>query len=280
MRAILTLGGFALAFVLAGSPAPAAGSTSPASRMAIHVQDGDWGTARTHDIETVLASVADVLVPYFPQHASSRVRVASSTQGPRVLLEKSPDGAYLVFLNVQDTRWDQFAYQFSHELCHIFANSEHREISGDGVDRGHQWFEEALCEAVSLFALRQVASSWENSPPYPHWKDYAPAFREYAGRLLGERHRNLPPGKTIAQWYAENRDRLASNPYLREKNELLAARLATLLEEVPGSLGAIGYLNLERSSFRESFEGYLDAWLSCCPEETREFARRILALFT
>ena len=81
-------------------------------------------------------------------------------------------------------------------------------MSGDVVARDHQWFEEALCEAVSLFTLKQLASSWEHSPPYPHWKDYAPAFREYAERLLGEKHRRLPLDKSVAEWYAENREML------------------------------------------------------------------------
>jgi hypothetical protein len=280
MRVIWTLARFAVAFLLVGSPALATGLTTSASRIAIHVEQGDWGTARTQDIETVLTSVADVFLPYFPQRASSRVRVASSRQGPRVLLEKSPDGAYLVLLNVQDTRWDQFAYQFSHELCHIFSNSEHREMSGDVVARDHQWFEEALCEAVSLFTLKQLASSWEHSPPYPHWKDYAPAFREYAERLSGEQHRYLPLGKSVAGWYAENREVLGSSPYLREKNEFLATQLTALLEKAPGSLGAIGYLNLERSSFSKSFEAYLESWYSCCPEDIRDFAMRVISLFT
>jgi hypothetical protein len=280
MRVIWTLASFAVAFSLVGSPALATGLTPPASRIAIHVEQGDWGTARTKDIETVLRSVADVLVPYFPQRASSRVLVASSRQGPRVLLEKSPDGAYLVLLNVRDTRWDQFAYQFSHELCHLFANSEHREMSSDVVARDHQWFEEALCEAVSLFTLNQMASSWEHSPPYPHWKDYAPAFREYAERLSGETHRHLQLDKSVAGWYAENREVLGSNPYLREKNEFFATQLISLLEEAPGGLEAIGYLNLEKSSFSKSFEAYLESWYSCCPEEIRDFATRVISLFT
>lgn len=280
MRVIWTLAGFAVAYLSVGSPALATGLTPQASRIAIHVEHGNWGTARTRDIETVLNSVADVLVPYFPQRASSRVRVASSMQGPRLLLEKSQDGAYLVLLNVQDTRWDQFAYQFSHELCHIFSNSEHREVSSEVVVRDHQWFEEALCEAVSLFTLKQLASSWEHSPPYPRWKDYAPAFREYAERLLSEKHRALPLDTSVAEWYAENRGALGSNPYLREKNEFLATQLIALLEKAPGSLRAIGYLNLERSSFNKSFEAYLESWRSCCPEEIRDFAGRVISLLT
>ncbi len=249
-------------------------------RMAIHVKHGDWGSARTQDIETVLASVADVLLPYFPQHASDRVSVASSSrQGPQVLLDKSPDGAYRVFLNVQDRRWDQFTYQFSHELCHIFTNYEHREISRDDVTRDHQWFEETLCEAVSIFTLHRMTSSWEHAPPYPQWKEYAPAFREYAERLLSEKHRRLPPNRSIGEWYQENREALQGNPYLREKNDLLATRLLSLLENTPGSLRAIGYLNLEKPSINKSFEAYLESWYSCCPEGNRDFVSRVIALF-
>jgi hypothetical protein len=276
MRGFLFLASFVATF-LSGPPALATGSTLP-STFAIQVRQGDWGTARAQDIETVLRSVTNVLLPYFPQHVSDRIRVESSKQGPRVFSEKSPDGAYLVLLNVKDTRWDQFAYQFSHELCHIFTNIEHREI-GDGViARDHQWFEETLCEAVSLFTLKQVASNWERSPPHLRWKNYAPAFREYAEQLLSENHRRLPPDKSIGEWYADNREALKSNPYLREKNEILASSLLTLLENTPGSLQAIGYLNLEKSSFDKSFSTYLESWYSCCPEAGREFVGRIFTL--
>ncbi len=278
MRLLSILAGFTAIFLI-DSSALATDLTPPPTRIAIHVKHGDWGTARVRDIETVLGSVANVLLPYFPQHASDRVLVESSKQGPRVLLEKSPDGAYLVLLNVQDARWDQFAYQFSHELCHIFTNYEYREISHDESARDHQWFEETLCEAVSIFALNRVASSWELSPPNPHWREYAPAFREYAERLLSEKHRHLPPNKSIAEWYSENREKLEGNPYLREKNELLAAWLLPLLENTPGSLEAIGYLNLEKSSSYKSFRAYLESWYSCCPEENRNFVTRVISLF-
>jgi hypothetical protein len=278
MRLLSTLIGFAAATLIASS-ALAADLPLARARIVIHVQHGDWGTARVEDIETVLTSVADSLLPYFPQHVSDRVSVTASEHGPRVLFEKSTDGAYRVLLNVRDTRWDQFAYQFSHELCHIFTNYEHREIGHGAVARDHQWFEETLCEAVSLFALDRMASSWEHAPPYPHWKDYAPAFREYGKRLLSENHRNLSPNKSIAEWYGENQAALASNPYLREKNELLATSLLPLLESTPGSLEAFGYLNRETFSSDRSFRAYLEAWYRCCPEESRDFVSLVIALF-
>ena len=277
MRTFSILAGFAVAFLIV-LPALATAPTLRPTTIEIQVKHGDWGAARARDIEMVLASVADVLQPYFPQHAADRIQVRSSTQGPRVLLEKSSDGGYLVLLNVQDTRWDQFAYQFSHELCHVFTNFERREIGHGEIARDHQWFEETLCETVSIFTLKQVASSWERSPPYPQWKNYAPAFREYAEQLLSENHRRLPLNKSIDEWYRENQEELKSNPYLREKNELLASSLLPLLENTPGSLQAIGFLNLDKLSFDKSFEAYLESWYSCCPEENREFVGQIITL--
>lgn len=265
--------------LLMGLPVFATDRAPQLGPIAIYVKHGDWGTARVQDIEKVLRSVTGVLLPYFPQRASERVVVAFNKQGPRVLLEKSPDGSHQVLLNVQDTRWDQFAYQFSHELCHIFTNFEHREISRDTASRDHQWFEEALCEAVSLFTLNRLASSWEYSPPYPGWEEYAPAFRQYANRLLTETHRHLHTNESIARWFRANQTALNGNPYLREKNELLATRLLSLLENTPGSLEAIGYLNLERSPSAKSLKAYLESWYSCCPEKYRAFISQVTALF-
>lgn len=278
MRFLLAVAGAMAALSISSSVFAVDRMPSPI-RIAIEVQHGDWGAARTEDIQTVLTRVADVLLPYFPQHASNKVLVTFSGQGPRVLFDKSSDGAYRVLLNVQDARWDQFAYQFSHELCHIFTNYEQRKIDRDTIIGNHQWFEETLCEALSIFALNRVASSWENSPPYPYWRNYASAFREYAQRLLSEKHRYLPPDKSIEEWYAENQEALEGNPYLRQKNELLARWLLPLIENTPADLEAIGYLNREKSSSPESFQAYLESWYSCCPEGARDFIRRVMLLF-
>ncbi len=248
------------------------------SGLSIQVQSGDWGDARVRDIESVLNSVADVLAPYFPRHASAGVVVEYSSAGPKVLSRKSSDGAHRVLLNVRDGRWDQLAYQFSHELCHIFSNYDRRPIGNDLASREHQWFEEALCEAVSLVTLNQLAASWKSSPPHPGWEVYAPAFREYALRLMSAEHRRVAVQESLEGWYRQHQVALAANPYLRDKNERLATSLLVILESTPGSLEAIGYLNLEEPAKR-GFAGYLAAWYDCCPEQHRQFVRRLIALF-
>ena len=104
-------------------------------------------------------------------------------------------------------------------------------------------------------------------------------LRSCVGHLLSEKHQRLPPDKSIEGWYRENQEALESNPYLREKNELLATRLLPLIENMTGGLGAIGYLNLETSSFQKSFEAYLKSSYSRCPEENRNFVTRAISLF-
>jgi hypothetical protein len=132
---------------------------------------------------------------------------------------------------------------------------------------------------VSLFTLKRLTSSWELSPPYPGWENYAPAFREYANRLLSEEHRRLAPIGSLAEWYRAYQEVLKGNPYLREKNELFATRLLSLLENTPGGLEAIGYLNLEGSPSANSLRAYLESWYNCCPEKYRALISQMIALF-
>ena len=242
------------------------------ARPSIQVQRGDWGSASREDIAAVLASVAGVLLPDFPQYATVRINVAAGRNGPRVLEAKAADGAYQVELDVRDTRWDQFAYQFSHELCHIVSNYDRREIAA----RPHQWLEETLCEVVSVVALKRLAARWQDSPPHAGWESYAPAFARYAQRLLEGEHRSLPPGGSLSAWYNENRRLLAAHPYLRASNELAATTLLDVFE-APGALPAIGYLNLDAPGHGD-LAGYLAAWHDCCPEAHRAVIERLISL--
>ena len=250
-------------------------ASAASSAPSIRVQAGDWGAAGVDDIGAVLGSVAEVLLPDFPKYASVHIEVRPSRAGPRVLEEKTAEGAYQVELDVRDARWDQFAYQFSHELCHIVSNYDHRAL-GSAAVRPHQWLEETLCEVVSIVTLERLASRWQGASPYPGWASYAPAFTRYAQRLLGAEHRNLPAHTSLIAWYRENRHSLESNPYLRTQNELAASALLDLFQ-TPGGLRAIGYLNLE-SPAREDLASYLAAWRECCPESHQPQVERLISL--
>lgn len=136
-----------------------------------------------------------------------------------------------------------------------------------------------MCETVSLVALNRLAATWKTSPPHSGWESYAPAFSEYAARLIGGEHRRAMPHESLAGWYGANRAALEVNPYLRAMNEKVATVLLELLESSPEALGAIGYLNAEAAQ-NQGFAAYLAAWYDCCPEQHRPFVRRLMDLFS
>lgn len=162
-------------------------------------------------------------------------------------------------LTARNRRWAKFAYEFAHELCHVMSSYE--ENVGADTTKYNQWFEEALCEAASLFTLKCMADTWEaSSPPPPDWAAHASALRRYADRLIEEGHRKLPARTALAAWLRQNEDQMRNDPYLREKNEVVANLLLPLFERNPENWGALRYLNLDPEDARSSLRQYLENW--------------------
>ncbi|MBC7945419.1 MAG: hypothetical protein H7X91_09210 [Burkholderiales bacterium] len=183
----------------------------------------------------------------------------------------------MILLSARNRRWAQYAYQFSHELCHVLSNFGHGQTNNGG--KPNQWFEEAVCEAAAVFTLRSMASTWASNPPFPDWKDYAPVLREYAEQLSGEAHRRLPYGMSASAWYATNRQAVSENPYLREKNEVCANLLLSLFERNPEHWTAIAYLNLDPTAAAAAFAEYLESWHRAAPAKHQVFIAEVIALF-
>jgi uncharacterized membrane protein YjjP (DUF1212 family) len=58
---------------------------------------------------------------------------------------------------VEPGYWCQFIYQFSHELTHFVIRSYKKD-----KDKYVKWFEETVCEAMSLFVLRFLSENWQS----------------------------------------------------------------------------------------------------------------------
>lgn len=56
--------------------------------------------------------------------------------------------------------WNQYVYQLSHELTH-YVIRQYKENKDSII----KWFEETLCEAMSLYILRQSSDKWFDCPP-------------------------------------------------------------------------------------------------------------------
>jgi hypothetical protein len=173
---------------------------------AISVSEGDWGNVNRAEIHDVLVATARELQMFFPERHGDAIRVERSTRAPTVLYQRNAEGEYVVYLTVTGRRWEQYTYEFAHELCHIYGNHHQRPNSALAP---HQWFEESLCETASLFVLRRMGLTW-HARGFEQ-RNYAPIFAEYAKLLMNEVHRQGP--LALGPWYAHNATRLLQNPY-------------------------------------------------------------------
>ena len=250
-------------------------SEAPSYRNAlfITVAKGDWGDADLEDTQAVLYSAANELVKFFPNKRLNPIIVEYDKNGPKTLYKRGSNGEYIVQLSSRDRYWVQFAYQFSHELCHVLA------MNNKVTESPNQWFEESLCETASLFVLKRMAVTWRTFPPYTNWKSFAPAFQQYVNNLMGNPSRQLPPNITFVEWYKANSRELRDNPYVREKNAIVANQFLSLFEQNPENWEAVSYLNMEKPTPSQSFRSYLDQWYKHSPPKHRKFIVTVIELF-
>lgn len=241
--------------------------------LSIRVQSGGWGSAKPEEIEAVLYSVAAEMLPHFPGTRLYPMIVSHTNDAPRVLYDRGSKNEYRVLLTAKDRKWSHYAYEFAHELSHILTNYQHHVNLK--MTKHHQWFEETLCEVASLYALKMLGRSWQNSPPFASWAQHAPEFDAFVLRFLNEPHRNIPT--PLAVWFSEKSDTLQKNPYERKHNEVVANLLLPLFEENPEVWDAIAYLNMAKPG--DSFRDYLLTWRDNAPEQHRDLIVYLMALF-
>lgn len=254
------------------------------TRFHLDVAPGDWGGVSPLQVKQLLDWVAaDLIATVGLQEAEQlQLTILPRNNVPRVLYERGVDGQYLVHLTARGDKWYQYVYQFSHELCHILSNYDHRELTHNSYNiraaDGNQWFEEALCETASLYTLRHLGALWQQQPPSRNWAGYGRMLEAYADHILQQPHRHAISDANMHEWFSENRQALTDSPYLRDRNEVVATHLLQLFESNPELWHAILYLNHKKTVASESFEEYLQAWLEACPGTEQALVERTIEL--
>jgi hypothetical protein len=107
----------------------------------IRVINGGWGNSDVTDIQKVLTTVADVFPGQSLNGRRIAVRVVHRYGNPMVSYERTSEGEFVVFLTARNDRWYQFAYQFSHEFCHILSSFDRKGAGPSNSDRRQrsQW---------------------------------------------------------------------------------------------------------------------------------------------
>jgi hypothetical protein len=250
-------------------------------RIQIDVAPGNWGRMDPRDVQRLLEAVARQELSDIPPLSRDPllIYVIPRNDFPEVMLERNPDGAYVVRLTARDEHLYQYAYQFSHELCHILSNFDQKERRDGKLPIDNQWFEESLCEAVAIFTLQRLATTWDAHPPSRKWIGYGTKFSAYADQLRAQPHRQLPPDQTFDEWHKSNFTTLRNDPYIREKNELVAEQLLPIFGENTTNWQSITYLNPFRESAAQPFPKYLNDWYQACPGESRVAVKAVLKIF-
>lgn len=239
----------------------------------ISVNSKGWGNANPVDVEAVVDSVAETLAPHFRGLTLDTILLENSKSVPITLFRRGSNNEYLIKVSIDGRVWSQLSYQFSHEVCHVLSNYEKTQ------DDKHQWFEEAVCEAVSLFTLAGMAKNWQVNPPYPNWKSYSVSLQQYLDNNLAEQHRYLPAGYRYAEWYADNMSDLQSNAVDRAKNEVIGTAIYEMMLIDNNLLSGIHYLNLGAMDSSVSFSTYLRDWYNKAPKKSKSSILRVLQLF-
>jgi hypothetical protein len=245
--------------------------------LTIKVEGDGWGNARKETIESVLYSVADELLTQLPKKLTVPIVVTHTDSNPIALFEQGPNGEYRVQLHASGENWHLYTYEFAHELCHILSNYEANRTPGNS--KYNQWFEETLCETASLFTLKNLAVTWENQSPAPQWARQPEKLRRFFDLLISEGHRQLPPHSPLTTWLDNNEERLRHDPYLRQKNEVVANLLLPLFDRDPENWATLSYLNLDPSDARSSLREYLHHWYQNAPAAHKAFIADVLGLF-
>ena len=239
--------------------------------MQLCITQDDWGVAQPHDIEKLLKDTASHLNQLLRNPFEGRISVEPSPPGkpPRALYRESSADPFVIWLSARDRHWCQYAYQFSHEFCHVLSGYE--RLKGNP----NNWFHEAICELASVFTLRRMAERWPTTPPCPNWADYAQALQQYSQDLLSCPESQLPAGMNLHAWLSSHEDVLREDEYQRKKNKLVAYALLPIFESLPMGWNAIRSL----PTFLGYLKEYFADWHSSADPADKDFIARLSNAF-
>lgn len=256
----------ALAFQVSGIPI--------SEQLVLRIEADGWGGASPEDIRRVLESAGKELLKHIPPSKTIRIHVVPSDSVPQVDFKRAANGEYTVRLSVRGRFWAQFAFQFGHELGHIVSHYE--RINDNKIGNENKWFEETVAEVASLFVLGRMAETWKTDPPYTNWKSFAPALKDYLGKILKDTE--IPEADKMPQWFGDNRPALKADPHLRVRNRIVAIHIFQMLERDSNQWEAFRYLNLGRPDATNSFESFLENWYFSAPKNNKGFVKEVADL--
>jgi hypothetical protein len=233
---------------------------------------GTWGESAPVDaaavIERMRAACLEGVAPV-SDHQPEKLRVDDRDQstggGPAVWLHSDNPTTGWVLVTIGTNDWCQLAYQFGHELGHVFSNSWEPDAKPLNPC---QWVEEALVEAFSLRGLTFLADAWAREPPFPDDAAFADSIRSYRETILAP-YRAAAEEQGMAAgfgaWFKARETHFTEHGTVNDAG----AAVPTMLEMLEGDAAAISDMEaLNRWPGRSGvpLPDYLDFWEKSCTE--------------
>ena len=128
-----------------------------------------------------------------------------------------------------------------------------------------------MAELASMFVLRRMAERWRHHPPYPNWKSYSASLTDYAEDRLKKHASNTPPD--FRAWLLANEADLRADPYIRDRNGVVATKLLPNFEQEPSGWNAVRQLPATDGNIQE----YVESWRSSVDAQDQSFVEGIAA---
>ena len=228
--------------------------------MEIFVKECDWGDTKRENLCGLLTDTASHINRELRHQFDGQINVENfpKVKKPRIYYRNSTSRTYTINLTAKDRRWSQFSYQFAHEFCHILSDYENLK------NNRNKWFHESICELASLFTLRKMGERWPLNPPFINWAYYAPHLTYYAKKIIANARQSSPQDSEFAGWLLSHETQLRGDPYLRDKNCVVATKLLPLFEKHPQGWNAVTRFPTSQSRISK----YISEWkLSVAPED-------------
>ncbi len=229
-----------------------------------------------NDVRAVCQDITEhykTLIPNGPPLGLKLIYVIHNPSTPITFVNGLPD-YYTIGLTTNERFYAQIAYQFSHELTHIYCDP-----------RITNWFIESICEMTSPYFLEYLSNKWASTPPFSHWKEYSQKFEEYKQNRIKEVETNL---KISTHGEFENKFQTVlktiDKPYDRDSNTVIALRLLDIFKKNNNSwkllplIGQSADKILSDGSFFENSIPDFDKLINSSSANDKEIANNIKTL--
>ncbi|WP_258051825.1 hypothetical protein [Mesorhizobium sp. INR15] len=230
---------------------------------------GDWGRMLEGAVAQVIERMRHACLHdlhLVSNRQPTRLRVDERTSGPPVIW-LHPDESDMAWIIVDsgERDWSKLAYQFGHELGHVFANSWQADAEPKAPC---QWLEEAMVEAFSLRGLGRLAEGWKQNPPFVGDNAFGDAIAQYRQNIV-RAYATLAHSQGLtrdaAAWFANNR-REIEIPGLNPFAQAMSLTILAEYDQAPDCIEALGALNRWPDRSGIPVGEHLQRWNESCAE--------------